>query len=251
MKTGWVYLLKTGWHYKIGKSKDVRKRVASLQTASPYLIELVCAVETSDMDFLERWLHGFYKEYRTNGEWFELPEHVVDSVVDDMLTPLEDDFAIGGDLWARYMESGFALQQCRKQAQLWFPTIEIMRGWAGYLQELGEEYFSVPDFEWSSTDIGMYKAWANRFFIYPDNNLPDNERIAELSCSLAWDSIISTDEGFLPGDIVQHNVFGLGCVICLCTFSKYGRGAIVDFARHGIRCLATEIANLQVVGVFA
>lgn len=108
---GWVYLLQTGWHYKIGKSSDVRARIAGLQTASPYLIKLLHAVQTDDMGWLETLLHETYQEYRTNGEWFELPSNIVEEVqqmmteyaltepaavlgIDDTVTCLTPDYTV-------------------------------------------------------------------------------------------------------------------------------------------------------------
>lgn len=73
---GWVYLLVCGWHYKIGKSKNVKSRVSDLQTSSPYKIELVCAVWCDNMASVERELHKEFAEHRTNGEWFDFSSSI-------------------------------------------------------------------------------------------------------------------------------------------------------------------------------
>lgn len=79
-KSGWVYLLRCGWHHKIGKSKNVRQRVSDMQTANPYLIELVLAVWSDNMARAESSLHENWKSYRTNGEWFEFSPDMLEFV---------------------------------------------------------------------------------------------------------------------------------------------------------------------------
>lgn len=81
-RSGWVYLLRCGWHHKIGKSKDVRQRVSDMQTANPYLIELVCAIWADNMAVVEGMLHREYRSYRENGEWFEFSGISQDAIVD-------------------------------------------------------------------------------------------------------------------------------------------------------------------------
>lgn len=61
---------------KIGWSADVSKRVKELQTGCPYPIEVLNEIETECST--ERELHKALQEYRVHGEWFELPEHVVE-----------------------------------------------------------------------------------------------------------------------------------------------------------------------------
>lgn len=83
MKPGWVYLLRCGWHYKIGKSANVLQRVADLQTANPYKIDLVVAIWVDDMATIESILHQYFHKYRSNGEWFEFDGDVTESMLID------------------------------------------------------------------------------------------------------------------------------------------------------------------------
>jgi hypothetical protein len=132
MKPGWVYLLRTGWHYKIGKTKNVRQRVADLQTASPYLIELVCAVYTENMDRQEQWFHRTYAEYRTNGEWFEFPPEMVEEVHSIMID--DEDILIGdaGDPrnYIQIMDSDYRVRSILKTAiyGMHFPNEAVAEG---------------------------------------------------------------------------------------------------------------------------
>lgn len=70
---GFVYLVKTFTtnYYKIGISKDVYKRMQSLQTGTPF--ELIVCDRLFSMDCLrlEKALHEYYSAYSIRGEWFE------------------------------------------------------------------------------------------------------------------------------------------------------------------------------------
>lgn len=71
---GYVYVLRSGNYYKIGKSKHANKRIAAIQTASPFKVVRLARIETLDMDALERYLHRKFADKRVNGEWFELDD---------------------------------------------------------------------------------------------------------------------------------------------------------------------------------
>jgi len=71
---GYVYLLKAGPYYKVGRSKDFNKRIKAIRLQLPFDTEQVHVVETSDMIKLENQWHGRFKEKRENGEWFLLSE---------------------------------------------------------------------------------------------------------------------------------------------------------------------------------
>lgn len=75
-KPGYVYLMHgigTEW-YKIGLSIDPDKRRVSLETKSPYEIELLNAHKVDDMYTEEAFWHEKFAEKRANGEWFTLSE---------------------------------------------------------------------------------------------------------------------------------------------------------------------------------
>jgi len=71
-----VYFIKAGYtQYKIGVSENIEKRLIQLQTGNPNRIKVVHIQEYSDMMIartIEKHLHRMLKEYRLNGEWFEL-----------------------------------------------------------------------------------------------------------------------------------------------------------------------------------
>lgn len=57
---------------KIGQADDPAKRLAALQTASPYVLDLLCFFP-NEGNQAERALHAKYARYRLSGEWFRLP----------------------------------------------------------------------------------------------------------------------------------------------------------------------------------
>src|ERR1044072_7374447 len=68
-----VYILKTGKNiYKIGKTQDLQKRLASYHTHLPIVCRLVRQYLTPQMSSLEESLHTVFQHKRVKGEWFEL-----------------------------------------------------------------------------------------------------------------------------------------------------------------------------------
>lgn len=70
-----VYLIQT-WetgYYKIGYTKgSVAKRLSTLQTGSPYQLEVVTYFESKYAKLIETVLHRRYKHCQVNREWFDL-----------------------------------------------------------------------------------------------------------------------------------------------------------------------------------
>jgi hypothetical protein len=75
-----VYLIECGGRYKVGVSENPERRVTELNDR-PFPAKLItksgpvhCAFEA------EREIHEWLDSYRVNGEWFDIPEHFVESV---------------------------------------------------------------------------------------------------------------------------------------------------------------------------
>lgn len=71
-----VYFISNGrGAVKIGQTaSNISIRLAQLQSASPYRLKVCALIDSSDQKRLEREIHKSLKDYRLEGEWFEMTE---------------------------------------------------------------------------------------------------------------------------------------------------------------------------------
>lgn len=71
-RDGFVYLLKSGKHFKIGRTNSLSRREREIGLQLPVAADRIHVISTDDAAGIENYWHRRFSEKRVNGEWFEL-----------------------------------------------------------------------------------------------------------------------------------------------------------------------------------
>lgn len=78
-----IYFIKANEKVKIGYANDPSQRIPSIQTSSPYELEVLLIID-GNFD-KEHELHQRFQKMRTSGEWFEFGEPIKSFIKENLL----------------------------------------------------------------------------------------------------------------------------------------------------------------------
>lgn len=74
LKPGYIYILKSDYGYKIGKSSQLDHRIKHFGVTLPFKVETFKTFKVKDMGKAERYLHDLFSHLLIDGEWYQLSE---------------------------------------------------------------------------------------------------------------------------------------------------------------------------------
>ena len=69
---GFVYMMKAGRFFKIGRTNALGRRERELVIQLPEAAKVIHSIKTDDPAGIEEYWHRRFQDRRRNGEWFEL-----------------------------------------------------------------------------------------------------------------------------------------------------------------------------------
>lgn len=72
LSPGYVYVLKAGPYYKIGRTTQFSQRIKTIELQMPFPVEIYAAQPSFNVERAEGAYHHWLQSNRSNGEWFAL-----------------------------------------------------------------------------------------------------------------------------------------------------------------------------------
>lgn len=79
---GYLYIIKSGEYYKIGKALKPKQRIKTYITENPNKITVILCEKVKDYTKTEKELHSKFKDKNHNREWFNLDDKDINLIKD-------------------------------------------------------------------------------------------------------------------------------------------------------------------------
>src|SRR5690606_11594917 len=79
-KAGVVYVLKSAYGYKVGRTSNVPARMRAFGVHLPFIYTIPLCVWFDDCHRAEKRYHDMFSGKRINGEWFDLTEQDIQQI---------------------------------------------------------------------------------------------------------------------------------------------------------------------------
>lgn len=81
---GYIYFLESEFGWKIGKTRDLRKRFRIFDVKLPFKFAVRYCIKTHTMNDLEKYFHTLFKDKNINGEWYLIKSEDIVECVSNM-----------------------------------------------------------------------------------------------------------------------------------------------------------------------
>lgn len=85
---GYVYVLRAGAYFKIGRSRYPDRRIKRLKIQLPFPVEVYALIPCEDHIASEKLAHDSFPDLRANGEWFLIWDEAQIAWMKDVTSPL-------------------------------------------------------------------------------------------------------------------------------------------------------------------
>lgn len=111
--TDMIYFLKGNDRVKIGYSHDPSERILSIQTSSPYELEVLLIIDGTQDE--ERELHAKFRNLRQSGEWFLFDEPIRNYIEENLPCDRKYEFGLGPPV---YFEGNEQIRRLRSKHKI-------------------------------------------------------------------------------------------------------------------------------------